>query len=367
MKKTLSVTLILLLCLIPVALKTIPLTHALGAPAPVAGGMTFNSIPVQTGTGTAPYTLANVTDEMGINWYNSTTYQYPDTQISKCYLCTNITGTWINYTAVNVGAEYPGGWELNMTLPSTIGTIFQVGFYAESTSGLWGVTTFFFTIKTTALYISTSHDSESTITPSGLTAVIYDGSQSYTFSALSGHTIQAVLINNSHQASTTSPYLFKDVQQNESIAISTSSIIYSVKASSDSGCVIYPSGNLLYSFGSWANFTCLAYPGYEIYNLAVNGVNLGPVAVYDLQPSSNTTLYLTSIAIGTGGSGSIQSTTTSAPVVTPVAVVVASQDTFSNLAIAVVVAIVIVICIYAVWYSNKSPTVKDLWNERTLG
>ena len=172
------------------------------------------------------------------------------------------------------------------------------------------------TLTTTGYTITASNDSYSLLSPLGVVSVDAGSNVTFTFSALSGHSIQSVIINGTYQAPLTSPYTFYNVQGDESISVSTSSIVYYVNATSDGGCVIVPSGlNLIYPYGVWANFTCTAYPTYQIYNLAVNGTNLGPSSGLDFMPTGNTTLYLTSISTPgqSGGNNYIPPTQTPTP------------------------------------------------------
>jgi len=216
--------------------------------------------------------------------------------LSGYIFSTNNTGSWVNGTYTSFSAT-PSWANVTLTLTSSVGQPVGYMWYVNDSVGQW-LSTSIQTLTTTGYYISASSDQFSTITPDGLVGVEKGGSQSFSFSVVNGsYSIQSVIINGTYQAPLTSPYSFSNVQGNESIAVSTSAIIYSVDASSDSGCVIIPSGNLIYARGTWANFTFSAYPNYQIYNLAVNGVNLGPLTSYNFMPSGNTTLSLTSIPI----------------------------------------------------------------------
>ena len=128
-------------------------------------------------------------------------------------------------------------------------------------------------VSTTAsnYYITSSADSHSTITPSGVTRVAYGSSQSYTFSASSGYTITSVLVDGS-PVGKTSPYTFTNVQVNHTIAVSASSInTCYITASADTHSTINPSGLISVSLGNSQNFTYSANGGYNITSVLVDG------------------------------------------------------------------------------------------------
>ncbi len=150
--------------------------------------------------------------------------------------------------------------------------------------------------------------------------------------------------------------------------VSTANIIYSINATSDSGCVITPTGNLIYAQGTWANFTCLAYPTYQIYNLAVNGSNLGPVSSYNFMPTGNTTLTLTSIATNSGTTGGSSTPTptilepnnSTAPNPTQAPLSKSAQN-----GIIIIFGILAIAVMLGVYATGEKKTLTDIFNDRT--
>ncbi len=209
---------------------------------------------------------------------------------------TNNTGSWVNDTATAFSAT-PSWANVTETLTSSIGQIVGYQWYVNDSQNNW-VNTGIQTLTTTGYYITAQSDAFSNLSPNGLVAVDAGSNQAFSFSPINGsYSIRNVIINSTYQAPTTSPYTFLNVQGNESIAVSTSNIIFSVTATSDDGCVINPTGNVLVPYGFTASFTMVAYPNYEIYNLEVNNTAYGPVSGFGFIPTGNgTTLYLTSIS-----------------------------------------------------------------------
>ena len=144
----------------------------------------------------------------------------------------------------------------------TFSTTSGIVFVTNNTANNNGFAIQFGLINLAIYTLTASSDANSIISPSGTMIVNAGSNQSITFSPINGsYTIQSVIINGTYQAPLlTSPYTFTNIQGDVSIAVSTSNIIYSVNATSDSGCVITPTGNLIYAYGTWANFTCTAYP-----------------------------------------------------------------------------------------------------------
>ncbi|MFA5365582.1 MAG: hypothetical protein WC325_10430 [Candidatus Bathyarchaeia archaeon] len=211
---------------------------------------------------------------------------------------TNNTGVWANDTATAFSAT-PGWANVSKTLNSTIGQTVGYQWFVNDTAGNLNSTAIQ-TLTTKAYYIGASNDTYSLLEPLGQVAVCYGANQQFNFSALDGYTIENVVINGTYSASTTSPYVFLDIQGNQTIAVSTSEQVWYVNATSDTGCTIDPTGLLMIPAGTWANFTFSANVGYQLYKLYVNGTETASGTTYNFIPTGNTTLYITSTEISTG-------------------------------------------------------------------
>lgn len=295
--------------------------------------------------------------------------EYPLT-LSKYIFGTNNTGSWVNGTATAFSGTPAWANVTVTTLNPAIGSIVGYEYWANDSANNW-VNTGIQTLTATGYYITVSNDSYSNISPTGLVAVDAGSYQAFTFNPINGsYTIQNVVINSTYQAATSSPYTFLNVQGNESISVSTSSAVYYINATSDVGSVITPSGiNLVYAGGVYANFTCTAYPTYQIYNLAVNGTNLGPASGLDFMPTGNTTLYLTSISTSTGQSGGnnyIPPTQTPTPTVqpTPTPIATMPNSPLVDYGIVLIVGVLLIAIVVGYAQVHKKKTLSELFEAR---
>jgi hypothetical protein len=284
--------------------------------------------------------------------------------LSGYIFSTNNTGSWVNSTFTALSTN-PQWINQTLTLTSTVGATVGYELFVNDSAGDQ-LNTGIVTLQTSGFYITASSDAYVNLSPSGLVGVDTGGSQAFTFSPVNGsYTIQNVIINGTTQVSTSSPYTFLNVQGNESIEVSTSNIIYSVNATSDSGCVITPSGNLIYSYGTNASFTMLAYPNYEIYNLQVNSTALGPLTSYSFTPTGNgTILYLTSISTVTGqpagGNGyTPQQTPTPTNTTTPTT---ASTPSMNNLIFVIGTCSIVFVCFVVVYAQSATKKKGKDWS-----
>jgi hypothetical protein len=288
--------------------------------------------------------------------------------LSGYIFSTNNTGSWVNSTFTALSTN-PQWINQTLTLTSTVGATVGYEIFVNDSAGDQ-LNTGILTLQTSGFYITASSDAYVNLSPSGLVGVDTGGSQAFTFSPINGsYTIQNVIINGTYQAPLTSPYTFLDVQGNESIEVSTSNIIYTVNATADSGCVITPSGKLIYAYGTNASFTMIAYPNYEINNLAVNGTNLGPLTSYSFTPTGNgTVLYLTSISTVTqspGGSNTyIEPTPTPTNTTTPINTVASNPDNlYFVIGVCVIVFVVLLIASYPLVTKNGKKSWSGGWKD----
>jgi hypothetical protein len=214
--------------------------------------------------------------------------------LSSGILEINNNGSAINYTTPLTGLA---DWaNFTLTLNDTIGLEIPYKFYFSDDAGNWNSTATQ-SLVTTGYSISASNDPYSLLSPNGTIIVCYGASVQFDFSPLDGYAIQSVIINGSYAASTTSPYIFPNVQANQEISVSTSNLIYYATVSSDGGCSITPTGLIMIPSGTWVNFTCQANPGFTLFSLLVNGVDVGVSTQYYFMPTGNATIYLTSAPI----------------------------------------------------------------------
>ncbi len=158
--------------------------------------------------------------------------------------------TWQNDTWTSFSGS---SWaNTTKTLNETIGQTIGYQWFANDSKNRWDSTTIQ-TLTTTGYTVTPSTDSHSAITPSTMQTVCAGADLTFDFSADGGYSIESVIVNSTYQAPTTSPYTFTNIQSDQSIAVSTSAVIYSISATSDANSVISPSGaHLLYAEGTWA-------------------------------------------------------------------------------------------------------------------
>ena len=346
-----------------------------GSPVSITGSYTFSNVQTLHSIAVSA-TLSLIYSSIGVNstLANNTAvfssyWNDNATSLSKYIFGTNNTGTWVNGTATAFSGTPAWANVTVTTLNDTIGKIVGYEWWANDSANNW-VNTGIQTLTTTGYTITASNDSYSLLPLFGVNSVDAGSNVTFTFSALGGHTIQNVVINGTYQAPLASSYTFLNVQGDESISVSTSSIVYYVNATSDGGCVIVPSGlNLIYPYGVLANFTCTAYPTYQIYNLAVNGTNLGPASGLDFMPTGNTTLYLTSISTSTGQSGGnnyVPPTQTPAPTVqpTPTPIATMPNSPLVDYGIALIVGALLIAIVVGYAQVHKKKTLSELFEAR---
>ncbi|MFA5366191.1 MAG: hypothetical protein WC325_13500 [Candidatus Bathyarchaeia archaeon] len=268
------------------------------------GSYTFNNVQADhtisvTSTPKIRYSDIAVSDTIANKTVTFSSYWTDETvNLLNYTFSTNNTGVWTNDTAVAFSGT-PGWANVSKTLNSTIGQVVGYQWFVNDTAGNLNNTAIQ-TLTTKAYYITASNDTYSLLEPLGQVAVCYGANQQFNFSALDGYTVEQVVINGSVSASTTSPYVFLDIQANQTISVSTSEQVWYVNATSDTGCTVDPTGLLMIPAGTWANFTFSANVGYQLYKLYVNDTETASGTTYNFIPTGNTTLYITSTEISTG-------------------------------------------------------------------
>ncbi len=338
-----------------------------GSPVAITGSYTFNNVLADhtisvTSVPKIRYSDIAVSDTIANKTVTFSSYWTDGTADLLNYtFSTNNTGTWQNDTATAFTAT-PSWANVSKTLNSTIGQIVGYQWFVVDVAGNWNSTAIQ-TLTTKAYYITASNDTYSLLDPNGQVAVCYGANQQFNFSALSGYTIQNVIINGTYSASTTSPYIFYDVQGNQTISVSTSEQVWYVNATSDTGCTIDPTGFLMIPAGTWANFTFSPNVGYQLYKLYVNGTETSSGTTYNFIPTGNTTLYLTSLVISTGQpasgggpAGQPQPTETAFPIPTP-------EIPPENLQFGILVIVSILLASYGLYSVDKRSKSKS-WKDK---
>lgn len=134
-----------------------------------------------------------------------------------------------------------------------------------------------FLIKT--FTITASAGVGGSISPSGVTTVNYNASQTYNITPASGYIILDVKVDGVSQGALTT-YTFAGVASNRTISVTFDLKRYNIVASSSSGGSITPSGNVSVPFGSTQTFSITANSGYRIASVSVDGTNVGNLASY---------------------------------------------------------------------------------------
>jgi hypothetical protein len=200
--------------------------------------------------------------------YGGTTY----TLTSTGTILVPVGITSVNLTAVpNTGSMFYG-WEEVLPIPGllsgdSIDVLSPYGEYRASFSPGQCI-------------ITSSADSNSTITPEGPEPVTYGESATFMYSAKSGYVISQVLVDGLSVAITGS-YIFNNVIVDHEISvISVALPQFTVTSSADGNSVITPEGSQAVPQGGNATFTYYAKPGYRISEVLVDGSSVPTMGSY---------------------------------------------------------------------------------------
>jgi hypothetical protein len=130
-----------------------------------------------------------------------------------------------------------------------------------------------------ALTITASAGAGGSIVPSGSVVVAPGGSQTFTITPDSCHTIADVLVDGASMGAV-SAYTFTDVTANHAIAASFAVRQFTITASAGSGGMIIPAGAVSVDCAGSQTFTITPVPGYAVSTVLVDGASVGPVASY---------------------------------------------------------------------------------------
>jgi hypothetical protein len=118
-----------------------------------------------------------------------------------------------------------------------------------------------------------------TITPSGNVLVEHGSDQSFTITPATGYEVEDVLVDGASIGAVTN-YSFTGVTQNHSISVSFILKTYIITATAGANGSITPAGNVEVEHGSNQAFTITPAEGYEIEDVLVDGISVGPVATW---------------------------------------------------------------------------------------
>ena len=236
------------------------------------------------------------------NWSGSGSGSYTGSLASSSVtMNTPITenASWITqyYLTVNSAYSVPSGsgWYnggstayaglSSGTIPTGIGV--QYVFVSWSTGGTSYVQSNTITMNSpvtaiaswqTQYQIDPSADSNSVINPSSTTWVNAGSSQTFTYSANNGYSVNFVLVDGS-SVPITSSYTFNNVQANHTILVK-GVVNPTITASFGAGGFISPSGSVSINYGNNQTFNIAANNGYYIVDVTVNGSSVGAVSTY---------------------------------------------------------------------------------------
>jgi hypothetical protein len=117
------------------------------------------------------------------------------------------------------------------------------------------------------------------ITPAGAVNVPSGSSQTFSITANTGYHVLDVLVDGASVGPVTS-YTFSNVTTNHTIQASFAINTYTITATAGAGGGITPASAVPVDWGGGVSFTITPAPGYNIQNVVVDGVAVGPVSTY---------------------------------------------------------------------------------------
>jgi hypothetical protein len=186
----------------------------------------------------------------------------------------------------NYRAEVPYGWS-GTVRPVKAGFTFTPASTTYTNIRSNQVTNYYSGYKT----ITASASSGGSISPSGVVAVNYGNSQTFTITPNAGYKIVNVVVDGS-SVGVVSTYTFWNVTANHTISASFDILkTYTLTVSAGPGGFISPSGIVTVNEGTSLGFTIIPNTGYYIDTFYVDGV---PTTNYTLQNiNANHTVYVT--------------------------------------------------------------------------
>ena len=158
--------------------------------------------------------------------------------------------------------------------------------------------------------ITASSGTGGLITPSGTATLNYGSGKSYTITPDTGYNITDVLVDNISMGAVTS-FTFSNITSDHTISATFALITYTITGSNTTGGSLTPSGIMTVNFGSSQTYSITANYGYEISEVRIDNVTMGPVSSFTFRNiNSNHTIsvaftlirYAISGSSGPGGS-----------------------------------------------------------------
>ena len=126
-----------------------------------------------------------------------------------------------------------------------------------------------------ALTITATSGTGGSITPSGATSVTYGGSQTYTFTPVTGYSIASVTVDGTTLATTPTSYTFTNVTTAHTIAVTYDTTpSYLITVTTPTNGTISPSVNTYVTSGDSLTFYFTPDAGYVISSVTVDGTSL---------------------------------------------------------------------------------------------
>ena len=127
--------------------------------------------------------------------------------------------------------------------------------------------------------ITATHSGSGSISPSGTTTVVYQGSQSYSMVPGAGYSLVDVVVDGQSMGPLSS-YTFSGIAASHSIHAVFEQQQYTIEASAGSGGSISPTGTINAAHGESCTLTIAPASGYQIADVRVDGSSVGAVSSY---------------------------------------------------------------------------------------
>jgi len=149
---------------------------------------------------------------------------------------------------------------------------------------------------TDSFTISASINGNGSISPAGTVTVAEGTDQSFTITPGNDSYLTDVWIDGV-SIGAHSTYTFAQVSQNHSISADFAYYTYTISASADMGGSISPIGSTIVNHGSSQGYTVTPDAGYQIADVQVDGISVGPVSSYTFdQVAEDHTIHATFVA-----------------------------------------------------------------------
>ena len=149
---------------------------------------------------------------------------------------------------------------------------------------------------TDSFTISASINGNGSISPAGTVTVAEGTDQSFTITPGTDSYLTDVWIDGV-SIGAHSTYTFTQVSQNHSISADFAYYTYTISASADMGGSISPIGSTIVNHGSSQGYTVTPDAGYQIADVQVDGISVGPVSSYTFdQVAEDHTIHATFVA-----------------------------------------------------------------------